>query len=68
MNSSGCIGSQLLLLNIKSFFQAITDQFRLSHKDLLCCELQVLILMEFSLMTPINDVLPIYKRLEVALS
>jgi len=50
--------------NIKSCIEAITDQFRLSHKDLLCCELQVLILMEFSLMMSIGEVLPIVKRLE----
>lgn len=54
--------------NIKTCVEAITDQFRVSAKELVSCEIQVLILMEFSLMMPVHDVHPIYKRLEAGSS
>ena len=57
-----------LIFNRKTFYslQAIKDQFRLSHKELLSCELQLLVLLEFALQIPLNEVFPIYKRLETS--
>jgi len=74
-----CIAGACLLLaikfcddiyskNIKSCMEAITDQFRLSPKEIVCCELQLLVLLEFSLMIPMSELTPIYKRLEVGIS
>jgi len=73
-----CIAGACLLLSIKFFddfhsknihlfIEAITDQFRLTHKDLLSCELQVLILLEFALLTKLHNVYVNYKRVESVL-
>ena len=55
----GGLGTYILFY----LFQVITDQFRLSTKELLSCELQVLVLLEFALKLSLNEVTPIYKRL-----
>lgn len=52
--------------NLKICIEAIKDQFRLGHKELLSCELQLLVLLEFALQIPLNEVFPIYKRLEIS--
>jgi len=54
--------------NIKPLFEAIQHQFRLDTKDLMVCEIQVLIALEFSLVTTINEMFPIFKRIETAIS
>ena len=74
-----CIAGACLLLaikfcddiyskNIKACMEAITDQFRLSPKEIVCCELQLLVLLEFSLVIPMSELTPVYKRLEVGIS
>lgn len=54
--------------NIKNCIEAIKDHFKLSHKDLLSCELELLVLLEFALQCPHHEVLPIIKRLETSLN
>lgn len=54
--------------NIKTCIEEICDQFRLCGKDLLSCELQVLVLLEFALLTPEHEALPMLKRLETSFS
>ena len=53
---------------IKNLIDAITEQFRLSTKELLSCELQVLVALEFSLNVNTQDAVLIFKRLETRLS
>eukprot|EP00111_Clytia_hemisphaerica_P001431 TCONS_00004080-protein len=78
-NNRKCIAGASLLLSIKFFddvhgknikgcIEAIQDQLRISHKELLSCELQLLVLLEFALQIPANEVIPTYKRLENSLS
>ncbi|XP_065669473.1 CDK5 and ABL1 enzyme substrate 1 isoform X5 [Hydra vulgaris] len=48
--------------DIKHHIENIAEQFRLNARDLLACEVQVLILLEFALMLPLHETLPICKR------
>lgn len=74
VNRKCCAGACLLLASkfngdikkgsFSPVIEIITDRFRLHLKDLLACELLVLIALKFQLCLPPGEVIPMYKRLE----